>query len=117
MSTEQPPDDSRQSWSRRFRERNHILLIFRDAVLALFVLIGLLGAAWALAFGVGIVAFFAGGPGWSTLVLIPVYGVPALIVAYGVISLRIGAILTPVVVAVVAWTGSAALRQEDQAAI
>ena len=111
------PDNSRQSWSQRFRERNHFLLVFRDAVLALVVLIGLSGITWALVFGVGIVAFFVGGPGWSTLSLIPVYGVPALIVAYGVISLRIGAILTPVVVAVIAWTGSAALRQEDQAAI
>jgi hypothetical protein len=117
VSTEQPPDDSRQAWSQRFQERNHILLIFRDAVLALLVLIGLSGITWALIFGVGIVAFFVGGPGWSTLVLIPVYGVPALIVAYGMISLRIGAILTPVVVAVIALQGSAALRQEDQAAI
>jgi hypothetical protein len=117
VNADRPPDNSRQSWSERFRERNHVLLIFRDAVIALLVLIGLSGTTWALVFGIGIVAFFVGGPGWATLTLIPVYGVPALIVAYGVISLRIGAVLAPVAVAVIAWTGSAALRQEDQAAI
>ena len=67
MNADRPPDDSRQSWSQRFRERNHFLLVFRDAVLALVVLIGLSGITWALVFGVGIVAFFVGGPGWSTL--------------------------------------------------
>jgi len=117
VNADRPPDDSRQYWSKRFRERNHILLVFRDALLALIVLVGLSGTAWALVFGVGIVAFFAGGPGFSTLSLIPVYGVPVLIVAYGVIALRIGAVLAPVVVAAIATVGSAALRQEDQAAI
>jgi hypothetical protein len=111
------PDDSRQSWSQRFRERNHILLIFRDAVIALLVLVGLSGAVWALVVGIGIVAYFGGGPGLPTLAVIPVYGVPALVVLYGMVSARLGAILAPMLVAAAASVGSSALRHEDQAAI
>ena len=60
---------------------------------------------------------FGGGPGLPTLARIPVYGVPALVVVYGVISARLGAILAPGRGRRHRSPWSAALRQEDQAAI
>ena len=90
MTDARLPDQTARTWSQHFRERSHVLIFIRDAVIALIVFVGLSGVAWALAFVLGFVSLFAGGASFQTLAVLPVYGIPALVVGYGVIKARPG---------------------------
>jgi hypothetical protein len=111
------PEKTTKTWSERLRERSHALIVIRDAVIALIVFVGLSGVAWALAFVLGFVSLFAGGASFQTLAVLPVYGIPALIVGYGVIKARPGVILVPVLVAAVAYFVADDLHRQDHAAL
>jgi hypothetical protein len=108
------PENDHKTWLRRFRERSHPLLLFLDAMLALLVLIALSVGVWLLVFGIGIVAFFGGGPGLPTLAVIPVYGVPAAVVIYGALKARPGFILAPVAISVLISVWADTLQQADR---
>jgi hypothetical protein len=112
-----PPDNGRKTWLQRFRERSHPLLIFLDAVLALLALVALSVNVWLLIFGIGIIAFFGGGPDFRTLSTIPVYGVPAAVVIYGALKARPGVILAPIALAVLISVWADATQQQDRAEI
>jgi hypothetical protein len=111
------PEKTTRTWSQHFRERSHVLIVIRDAVIALIVFVGLSGVAWALAFVLGFVSLFAGGASFQTLAVLPVYGIPALIVGYGVIKARPGVILVPVLVAAVSYFMADDLHRQDRAAL
>jgi hypothetical protein len=110
-------DTSNKTWSQRFRERSHPLLVFLDAMLALLALIALSVGVWLLVVGMGIVAFFLGGADFRTLATIPVYGVPAAVVAYGVLKAKPGFILAPIALAVLISILADATQQQDRAEI
>jgi hypothetical protein len=111
------PEKTTRTWSQHLRERSHVLIVIRDAVIALIVFVGLSGVAWALAFVLGFVSLFAGGASFQTLAVLPVYGIPALIVGYGVIKARPGVILVPVLVAAVSYFMADDLHRQDRAAL
>ena len=107
------PEKTNQDLERAARERSHVLIVIRDAVIALIVFVGLSGVAWALAFVLGFVSLFAGGASFKLAVL-PVYGIPTLIVGYGVIKARPGVILVPVLVAAVSYFVADDLHRQDR---
>ena len=111
------PEKTTRTWSEQLRERSHVLIVIRDAVIALIVFVGLSGVAWALAFVLGFVSLFAGGPAFQTLAGLPVYGIPALIVGYGVIKARLGVVLVPIVIAAVSYFVADDLHRQDLAAL
>jgi hypothetical protein len=111
------PDKTAKTWSEQLRERSHVLIVIRDAVITLIVFVGLSGVAWALAFVLGFVSLFAGGADFRTVALLPVYGIPALIVGYGVIKARLGVVLVPVLIAAVSYFVADGLHRQDHAAL
>jgi hypothetical protein len=111
------PEKTTKTWSQHLRERSHVLIVIRDAVVALIVFVGLSAVAWALALVLGFVSLFAGGASFQTLAVLPVYGIPALIVGYGVIKARPGVILVPVLVAAVSYFVADDLHRQDRAAL
>ncbi|MET0633584.1 MAG: hypothetical protein ABWY92_22205 [Xanthobacteraceae bacterium] len=111
------PEKTTKTWSQHLRERSHVLIVIRDAVVALIVFVGLSAVAWALALVLGFVSLFAGGASFQTLAVLPVYGIPALIVGYGVIKARLGVVLVPVLIAAVSYFVADDLHRQDRAAL
>jgi hypothetical protein len=111
------PDKTAKTWSQQLRERSHVLIVIRDAVIALIVFVGLSGVAWALAFVLGLISFFTVGADFRTVSLLPVYGIPALVVWYGLIKARPGVVLVPVLVAAVSYFVADDLHRQDHAAL
>lgn len=82
------------------------------------LLISLSIIAWLLVVFLGIpISLVVGPDAPAKFSLIPVYGLPALFVWYGVARARLGFILVPVSIAAMSFVSSSVLRLQDHAAI
>ena len=46
MTDARLPEKTTRTWSQHLRERSHVLIVIRDAVIALIVFVGLSAVAW-----------------------------------------------------------------------